>query len=853
MRPIARRLALAALLMAVAPFFATASAAQSATSDAGSGGVRRALLIGINEYMALPDLRGALNDLELLKPVLIKRFGFREEHIRVVTNAAATRAGILAALETLVAESGPRDFVYIHYSGHGSQVPDRNADEQDDVLDETLVPHDGRTAAVPDILDDELALILSRFQTERVVVALDSCHSGTATRDGASLQARQVPPDDRLDLYDAPSVRTRALVSLAEGRYVLFTAAAPHQKALDGPVDGRPHGLFSFALARGFAAAGPEGSPRQILAETENELGRIKAQLGLSNMPEPQLEGPVARIEHPIFAPPTTALVAQPGDRTGADVARLPWVAVAPTTKPGFVVLRNAVALGGGAGSAWGIYASGETQFLPGRALAEAEVVDVKQSDSLARITPTEAFIPQGARAIALMPARPTSRIPIRWIDVDFERGMRRQQALASRMPDVGFVPSGEFARFIVECRAAFCRVFGADGVSELATVDAGDEQRFASEMARILGRSLTATELLALHNPATTLRLDLNVAGTSSSGTTRAPTRSPLRAPRYWIRRPGEPRTERNSLQIQVTPSHDCYLTLVDLDPEGRIQILFPNPISEQRGFLPDGRLSAGRTVLIPDSLDADNRAGFHIDYAPPAGIETIRGFCSTDLSTGKLLRSYVQAIDSRAAGGASHAAAEYRSIAADELGGLRTDLSRLALRGLALVPAEGSSPMQSPSSPTQIGGADWTAGSLTIQVSDASVEGVESVDARGQEIGYLDSDTFDSRLASALRGGTPTVTVRFVVPVPLDQIPERVDRWLSAVGERYGGIVELEPDPNFPATRDIVGIGISIVTRVYQAVQKKLLYRPAGAYDATLYYHPGENAITRIEFRHK
>jgi len=113
------------------------------TGDNPSGGVKRALLIGINKYKAVPKLQGSLNDIETMRQILITRWGFSERNITMVTDEAATRAGMLAAFEQLVKDAGPQDTVYVHYSGHGSQVEDLNGDETDDHLDETLVPQDG--------------------------------------------------------------------------------------------------------------------------------------------------------------------------------------------------------------------------------------------------------------------------------------------------------------------------------------------------------------------------------------------------------------------------------------------------------------------------------------------------------------------------------------------------------------------------------------------------------------------------------------------------------------------------------------------------------------------------------------
>jgi hypothetical protein len=79
--------------------------------DSGPG-VKRALLIGINKYQAVPKLQGSINDIETMRQILLTRWGFPERHIAVVADEAATRAGILAALEQLVKETGSQDTVF---------------------------------------------------------------------------------------------------------------------------------------------------------------------------------------------------------------------------------------------------------------------------------------------------------------------------------------------------------------------------------------------------------------------------------------------------------------------------------------------------------------------------------------------------------------------------------------------------------------------------------------------------------------------------------------------------------------------------------------------------------------------
>ena len=58
------------------------------------------LLIGVNDYAteSFTDLRGAVNDVETVRQLLVQRFGFPEANVATLTASSATRAGILDAL-----------------------------------------------------------------------------------------------------------------------------------------------------------------------------------------------------------------------------------------------------------------------------------------------------------------------------------------------------------------------------------------------------------------------------------------------------------------------------------------------------------------------------------------------------------------------------------------------------------------------------------------------------------------------------------------------------------------------------------------------------------------------------------
>ena len=143
----------------------------------------RALLFGLN-YTATPDasLQGCVQDVVNLSEYLQSTLAVP---IKVChdgpggTLADTTRMGIVQNIYDLALQSYQEslDFVWIHYSGHGSYVRDSSSDERDG-RDECLVPSDFKTAGL--IADDFLNRVFRNFNpSTRVVFVCDACHSGT--------------------------------------------------------------------------------------------------------------------------------------------------------------------------------------------------------------------------------------------------------------------------------------------------------------------------------------------------------------------------------------------------------------------------------------------------------------------------------------------------------------------------------------------------------------------------------------------------------------------------------------------------------------------------------------------------
>ena len=154
-------------------------------------GAPRALLIGLSyEGSEVSSLPGIDVDLKLAEQVA-RDMGIRD--IRRLWNAEATLQGIVSAIEELGAGVGAEDLVLIYFSGHGTRVPDRGElDEQaEDGMDEVLVAFDAMVtdedsrnmASLRNVLvDDEFGRLLAAIPSRKVLVVVDACNSGTATK-----------------------------------------------------------------------------------------------------------------------------------------------------------------------------------------------------------------------------------------------------------------------------------------------------------------------------------------------------------------------------------------------------------------------------------------------------------------------------------------------------------------------------------------------------------------------------------------------------------------------------------------------------------------------------------------------
>ena len=328
---------------------------------------RVALLVGVSAYRheAVPKLEGPVHDVAAMRDVLTRRWGFRAEDIRTLTDRQATRDNILTELTALAQRSGPGDEVLVYFSGHGTSALDLGAAQRQLAVPHgsgAFIAHDfdfrqparglivGRTDLVPRIE------ALERGE-RRLWVVMDTCYSGQAVRQVVPTRADPDAWTERTFTISRPDIAAR-MAQQGPGRTApppypyrataFLSAAGEGETAKDvsraklrqwPTLDGKPHGALTDALLRVLDGRVPgdlNGDGWLDLNEVHRAVGDFMAQRPYGHTPQRlpsvaedtlalgsravlSVKGAAAR---PVEAPPTP-LTVRTEDLPGPLVKRL--------------------------------------------------------------------------------------------------------------------------------------------------------------------------------------------------------------------------------------------------------------------------------------------------------------------------------------------------------------------------------------------------------------------------------------------------------------------------------------------------------------------------------------------------
>lgn len=252
---------------------------------------KRALIITIGKYKAgsgWEDL-SSNSDLILMQETF-RNQGFLLSNILTISESNATKKGILAKIDELISLAQKGDKIVIHFSGHGQQLQDLNGDEKDG-LDEALVPYDAPSKiqehyqGEKHIVDDEINGWINQLKAKigsdgHLLLILDSCHSGTASRGDCAVRGGKsalIFNNKYLKVKRIESLKSDfyedKIIEKQDAKFVMFTGAAASQQNHQIKLEGnKPIGSLSYAVAVAFQKMSKGDSYEKVFARVRDVM-----------------------------------------------------------------------------------------------------------------------------------------------------------------------------------------------------------------------------------------------------------------------------------------------------------------------------------------------------------------------------------------------------------------------------------------------------------------------------------------------------------------------------------------------------------------------------------------------------
>lgn len=218
-----------------------------------------AILIGINAYPDRP-LESCVRDVQKIKECLESK-PLAIDIQTLTANSGDTPLehskswptcrNVTSALETVTSRAQPGDFIYIHYSGHGTRLDPcyERSNQSTGDLALVLLGEDGsRAMSLP---GPRLANLLKAMIDKALIITLvlDCCFSASVYRDKdpnaryfscSRIDASTYPPTSEYDFADENIRSTSRDASMRDNwllnpdRYTILAACGPHEKAKGG-------------------------------------------------------------------------------------------------------------------------------------------------------------------------------------------------------------------------------------------------------------------------------------------------------------------------------------------------------------------------------------------------------------------------------------------------------------------------------------------------------------------------------------------------------------------------------------------------------------------------------------------
>ncbi|HRH41164.1 MAG TPA: caspase family protein [Pyrinomonadaceae bacterium] len=527
-----------------------------------------ALLIGISEYSRGVDEDkewwnlNSKSDIEAIKQTLVRKFNFKPSEIKtLLTKQETTRQSILNAFKDLTAKVQAGDIVYLHYSGHGSQVLDDNGDELDG-LDETIVPSDYKTRqdGSRNLRDDEIGKFLNELKAKNpanVTFVFDSCFSGTITRDGRQLV--------RGESYRGkiPKMKPNAVPDGSSGllpksslgnNFVIISATRSDQtaKETDNDSNGKM-GALTFSLVKALNEANPQTTYQDIFDRVQNLVSqRVEAQ-------NPQIEGETNAVLLKGTANPTE-----------------PYILLSRDKRTN-VILQAGSLQGMTKGSKFAIFPAGSKSRTDGKKLTDAEIIEINPTTAILKLAASVApSLLQSARAFET--ERNYSETLLK---VSLGENFQANEVLneLNKFSLVEITKKDDWDVLINKDKSGKIILERSDG-SKL--FDLENNENLARNIRTILEREIRFRTIRALANNSADLQIELRAVPVEVEKSQNGAVTKILTDKQLERNSEGKFTFSENdylALEVRNKGNQDAWVTILDLTADGKISPMFPHP----------------------------------------------------------------------------------------------------------------------------------------------------------------------------------------------------------------------------------------------------------------------------------
>ena len=205
-----------------------------------------AVVFGIENYRNAPSVSYAVNDADIFREYLIKRFGLKRENIYLRLDEQATKGEFYKVFSPngwINRHSSSNVNVIVYFAGHGA--PDVKSKEA------YLIPFDGdpNYATSTGYLIKDIYENLGKLNVNSVTIILDACFSG-ASRDNQPLLADSRP----FDL----SVKN----NIVPENTIVFSASSGNE--ISSAYKQKKHGIFTYFFLKGLNGNADKNQDRTI-------------------------------------------------------------------------------------------------------------------------------------------------------------------------------------------------------------------------------------------------------------------------------------------------------------------------------------------------------------------------------------------------------------------------------------------------------------------------------------------------------------------------------------------------------------------------------------------------------------